>query len=420
MLVAGGDDDAPAVLSGWLSGVADSLRSWAAGGSRPTYDHSVAAPLFQQLVQSAAQTVSRGQAEATARALERLRDHLDDHGAAGLRDVERLMRATLGLAMYRADAWLTSIASRRLAEQRTKRRTGLQVGGYGWLVRVRQRTGRASQGHIHAPSLDHATTAAVLRSGWAAFGTQEAGSPLAINLSGERVRAARSLIEGVRSGQTLGRLLGANFERRLHDRHLDAHIDDVPVRGPRGAGWAPPHRPGWPTGCAGPCIHRGDRAHPARGRRARRARTGDLGIGGPGRAVDGTPADLDAVSDVLMAQAVHSLLRGDAGVAAPTLAATGSGDSGLPALDAGHATGRPAGHCAGHGGAGSRCCRAGWPGADAACSLPSSPGWSAGQARSWATRGISSSGCGAHAAADRPGGPGHRRPRRRLRHRRAR
>ena len=34
-------------------------------------------------------------------------------------------------------------------------------------------------------------------------------------------------------------------------------------------------------------------------------------------------AELDAVADVLFSQAVHALLRGDAGVAAPTLAATG-------------------------------------------------------------------------------------------------
>ena len=50
-------------------------------------------------------------------------------------------------------------------------------------------------------------------------------------------------------------------------------------------------------------------------------------------AIEGAVADLDAVADVLLSQAVHGLLRGDAGVAAPTLAATGSGDSGLPAID---------------------------------------------------------------------------------------
>ena len=51
------------------------------------------------------------------------------------------------------------------------------------------------------------------------------------------------------------------------------------------------------------------------------------------QAVQDTVGDLDAVADVLMSQSVHALLRGDAGVAAPTLAATGSGDSGLPAID---------------------------------------------------------------------------------------
>ena len=137
------------------------------------------------------------------------------------------MRGALGLAIYRVDAWLTGLASERLGAERAKRQTGLQVGGYGWLVDVKQREGRASQGHIHAPSLDHATTAAMLRSGWSAFGTGDAGSPLAVDLSAGRIRAARWLIEGVRSGQELGRLLGGRFERRLHDRHLDHHIDGV-------------------------------------------------------------------------------------------------------------------------------------------------------------------------------------------------
>ena len=57
------------------------------------------------------------------------------------------------------------------------------------------------------------------------------------------------------------------------------------------------------------------------------------GHSGLGDAVDDLVAELDAVADVLFSQAVHALLRGDAGVAAPTLAATGSADSGLPAVD---------------------------------------------------------------------------------------
>ncbi|WP_456788841.1 hypothetical protein [Cellulomonas sp. P5_C5] len=335
VLVADGEDDAPAVLSDWLGGVAGSLRAWVDGGSQPSYAHTVAAPLFQQLVQSAAQTVSRGQADATARALERLRDHLDDHGPAGLRDLERLMRATLGLAMYRTDAWLTSIASRRLAEQRTKRRTGLQVGGYGWLVRVRQRAGRASQGHIHAPSLDQATTAAVLRSGWAAFGTQDAGSPLAVDLSSARVRTAKSLLEGVRSGHELGRLLGARLERRLHDSHLDAWVDEVRAAVLRGAGndGQPPNRVADGLLAARAFTEGIEQTTAEAAVRTELDTLLTRAPAGVQRALVGCARDLDAVADVLLSQSVHALLRGDEAVAAPTLAATGSGDAGLPAIN---------------------------------------------------------------------------------------
>ena len=167
--------------------------------------------------------------------------------------------------MYRVDAWITSLASARLAEARMKRPTGLQVGGFGWLVNLAPREGRASQGHIHAPSLDHAVTAAVLRSGWSAFGTAQEGSPLAVNLSSGRIRAAKTLVEGVRSGQDFGRLLGARFERRLHDRHLDRHIDDIRAAVLSGAGTPEPsaHAIGRrPAARAG--LHRGHRANRSR------------------------------------------------------------------------------------------------------------------------------------------------------------
>ncbi|HEV7804515.1 MAG TPA: hypothetical protein VGO80_01740, partial [Solirubrobacteraceae bacterium] len=76
------------------------------------------------------------------------------------------------------------------------------------------------KGHIHAPSLAHATTAAVLRSGYLAHsGESDATSPLAVDVSSRRVRLARALTDGVRQGQPLGALLGYRFERGLHEGH---------------------------------------------------------------------------------------------------------------------------------------------------------------------------------------------------------
>jgi hypothetical protein len=72
-------------------------------------------------------------------------------------------------------------------------------------------------GYIHAPSLDHAVTAAVLRNGYEANATPANPGSLAINLTSERVRLAMGVVEGMRNGQSLSALLGYQLERGLHD-----------------------------------------------------------------------------------------------------------------------------------------------------------------------------------------------------------
>ena len=231
------DEAAVGVVTGWLTELRDAAQTRADGGPAPDYAFEAPKPFLQQLLQSAVVTVTGGERAAALReGIDRLVSLVEDEGAAAIGELERLLRSTLGLALYRVDAWITSLASRRLAELRLKRPSGLQTGGYGWLVNLAPRQGKASQGHIHAPSLDHAVTAAVLRSGWSAFGTAESGSPLAVNLSSERIRAAKTIIEGVRAGQELGRLIGGRFERRLHDANLDQYIDDVRSAVLEGAG----------------------------------------------------------------------------------------------------------------------------------------------------------------------------------------
>ena len=319
----------------WLGDLAEKVGLWGSGGPRVEAAFDAPASLLHHLLELAAATVGRGeQATALRQGLSRLSSFVEANGDASFPVLERLLKGTLGLAMYRVDAWLTSLASERLAVRRVKRPSGLQVGGYGWLVKLKPRPGKASQGHIHAPSLDHATTAAVLRSGWSAFGTGQAGSPLAVNLSSQRIRAAQTLIEGVRSGQELGRLLGARFERRLHDRNLDRYIDDIRTKVLAGSGQ--PGRP--PTRIVDGLLLARAYTNGVEQTAAEKAVLKAVdpivsASAGVRQAVEETVGDLDAVADVLFAQATHSLLRGDAGVAAPTLAATGSGDSGLPAIE---------------------------------------------------------------------------------------
>jgi hypothetical protein len=156
-------------------------------------------------------------------------DWLADQPTAAL---ERLCAEALDLSAHRLDAWITSCATRRLWQMRQSPSpgqpavTGLQLGGYGWVEKLQRRAddGRASAGYIHAPSLAHAATAAILRSGYLSHQGSSTGDVLAIDLSSERVRHAQWLLDGVRQGQSLGALLGYRFERTLHDLQLDQYI----------------------------------------------------------------------------------------------------------------------------------------------------------------------------------------------------
>ncbi|MEM9149298.1 MAG: hypothetical protein AAGB19_02440 [Cyanobacteria bacterium P01_F01_bin.3] len=81
-------------------------------------------------------------------------------------------------------------------------------------------------GYVHAPSLNHAIAAAILRNGYLENADPDNPELLKVNLSSERSRMALSIIEGIRSGQTLGALLGYQLERGLHDRHNQAEVDE--------------------------------------------------------------------------------------------------------------------------------------------------------------------------------------------------
>ena len=176
--------------------------------------------------------------------LDELRAALDHLATLPPPRLAALLTGTLDLFAYRLDAWLTSLATRRLAELRATKRRGAVVGGYGWLEDVRPRPAATaapitpdepaplavdptSAGFVHAPSLNQAATAALLRSGYVGA-TPTTGAPatnaFAVDLSSRRVRLAEWILDGVRAGQELAALLGQRFERGLHDRGLDVHL----------------------------------------------------------------------------------------------------------------------------------------------------------------------------------------------------
>jgi hypothetical protein len=152
-------------------------------------------------------------------------------------ELERLVTETLDLASHRIDAWLTALATRRLRELRTAQEdqflapVGTLIGGYGWVLDLRpasrhmeNRPGAGNVeiaenngGFVHAPSMAHAAAAAVLRSGHLSYKSEDPAK-YAIDLSSARTRAARGLLDEIRSGLSLGAVLGYRFERGLHDR----------------------------------------------------------------------------------------------------------------------------------------------------------------------------------------------------------
>jgi DNA uptake protein ComE-like DNA-binding protein len=133
-------------------------------------------------------------------------------------DLDQLFRGALDACTYRLDAWITSLATKRLHSIRAEVPTGLRVGAYGWVELLQPRGSEpVSDGYVHAPSRTHAATSAVLHSAFRSHADPGAENPLRINLNSERVRRALHVLEGMRQGQPLGAVLGYQFERALHD-----------------------------------------------------------------------------------------------------------------------------------------------------------------------------------------------------------
>jgi hypothetical protein len=146
-------------------------------------------------------------------------------------ELDRLFPETLDLASHRLDAWITALATSRLQSQRSGQLIGTEgsyplssgLGGYAMVENVRPASSNApSGGFIQTPSMAHASAAAVLRNGYLSYRAEDP-QKYAIDLSSERVRAARATLDEVRSGQPLGAVLGQRFERRLGDRNPGAN-----------------------------------------------------------------------------------------------------------------------------------------------------------------------------------------------------
>ncbi|HYI09821.1 MAG TPA: hypothetical protein VEK57_12225, partial [Thermoanaerobaculia bacterium] len=183
-------------------------------------------------------------------------EHLKKASTARL---ERAFLEHLDCCTYRLDAWLLGLVHLQLTTMRRMKdepdppaevKRGIYLGAYAWLENLRPEQkiltpftppdddvkhafqdgpplvrDSANLGYIHAPSLNQAVAAAVLRNGYKQSASPENRKSLAVNLTSERVRAAMAMIEGIRAGQSLGALLGYQFERGLHDRYGEVEMD---------------------------------------------------------------------------------------------------------------------------------------------------------------------------------------------------
>ncbi|MFZ1789185.1 MAG: hypothetical protein WAT92_12760 [Saprospiraceae bacterium] len=183
-------------------------------------------------------------------------DHLKDLPTARL---ERAFIEHLDCCTYRLDAWLLGFVNFQLFGMRYQMgredgktfKPGIYLGAYGWLEDLKPDnedlkkaqlnreqvtifnpdgdleivTDNSNGGYIHAPSINQATTAAVLRNAYISNATRQDPEVYKVNLSSERVRMALSIIEGMQHGQSIGALLGYQLERGLHDRYEEAEVD---------------------------------------------------------------------------------------------------------------------------------------------------------------------------------------------------
>jgi hypothetical protein len=168
--------------------------------------------------------------------------------------LERLFAEHVDTVSYRLDAWRTGVVDLGLQRMRAVQRRdvneldagpraadgarGIHLGAYGWVEPLRPEgkvlhpvelppdlaevidshdtvplmQDPTNLGLVHTPSINHAATAAVLRNAHVAHSGQ-----ISVNLSSRRVRSALAILEGMRGGQSLGALLGYEFERHVHD-----------------------------------------------------------------------------------------------------------------------------------------------------------------------------------------------------------
>lgn len=224
----------------------------------------------------------------------------------GTAQLETLMMEVIDLFQHRLDAWITGQASIRLDHLRHKQGVGgLELGYFGFLGRLRRASATgASDGYIQAPSQGQAVSAAILRS---AYLRNRGAGAFRIDLSSARTGRALRIMDHIRHGVPLPETLGLRGERWLRDKGASAEIfrlrDSHPLENPDADGKGGRR----PVGAR--CF---DGLKLVEG--------GTRGLSADARALRAVLADdLDALSDLVVAEAVHHRAGGSAQTAAAWL-----------------------------------------------------------------------------------------------------
>lgn len=182
--------------------------------------------------------------------------------------LERCLVEHIDCCNYRLDAWQTGLFAQRLQSLRgtgDTRARGIYLGAFGWVENLVPKAktflsadslppllrpadtqpileedevvtspantiGARQGGFVHAPSLNHATAAGLLRNAYLSHASPDRSEMFSVNLSSERVRRGQFILEGMRNGQPIEALLGYQFERGLHDRTSRSEVSgEVPV-----------------------------------------------------------------------------------------------------------------------------------------------------------------------------------------------
>ncbi len=131
---------------------------------------------------------------------------------------ELLVSEFMDAFTHRIDIWYTAMMSYLIQSQK---KHSLKAGSYGWVFNLKNTSSSpgAKGEYLMAPSIQHALTAAVLRSAYLQTKKDPVDAHMCINLTSMRARQALRMVDGIKAGMSTSLILGADLERYLHEAH---------------------------------------------------------------------------------------------------------------------------------------------------------------------------------------------------------